>query len=311
MKDLIIIGASAAGLSGAVYASRRRLNFQVISYDFGGEMALCGEVENWPGVVHTTGIELTEKFREQAKANSIEVEEGVRITKIIKNNGVFVIEGERGDEKIREKAQTVIIATGVHPRELDIPGEQELRAKGLSYCTVCDGPLFKDKIIATIGGGNSALESAIMMSEIAKKVYLINKNPEFKGDKVMIEKVTGPLADKNVEVVYNALTQKIKGDNFVSGLEYKDEETSAVKSLDLEGVFVHIGMVPNNEFVPGDLKLNEYGEVRVDKSCRTNIEGLFAAGDVTDIPYKQLAIAAGQGVTATLSAVDYLNKLTN
>lgn len=323
--DLIIIGASAAGMSGAVYAARRRLNFKVISDDIGGEMALSGEIENWPATVHTTGIELTEKFKEQMKANDIAITEGVRVQNITKTDKGFTVTVTRNGAEVAEdvshpkeggsdsdseqlQAKTVIVATGVHPRELGVPGEQEFRQKGVSYCTVCDGPLFSGKTVATIGGGNSALESAIMLSGIADKVYVVNKNAQFKGDDVMIDKVTNTLTGKNVEVIYNAMTTKINGEAMVTGLEYDDENGEA-HSLDVDGIFVHIGMVPNSKFVPEEVERNEYGNIKVDMIGKTSMEGLFAAGDVTNLPYNQLAIAAGQGVSATLTAVDYLNKM--
>lgn len=309
MYDLIIIGASAAGLPAAVYASRRRLNFKVISDDFGGEMALSGDIENWPGITHITGVDLTEKFREQIKANDIEVEEGIRVEKIEKDSEGFVITGEKNGTAIEEKAKAVIVTTGVHPLELGIEGEKKFRNKGLSYCTVCDGPLFSNKIVAVIGGANSALESVIMMSEIAKKVYLLTINPELEGDNVLQEKVSKDLTNKNVEIIYNAYTQKILGDSFVSEIEFKEGKDGQIKKINVEGVFVHIGMTPNSDFLPVEVEKNEFGEIRTDKIGKTNIPGLYAAGDVTDIPYNQLVIAAGQGVTAVLSVVDYLNKL--
>jgi alkyl hydroperoxide reductase subunit F len=306
--DLVIVGASCAGFSAAVYAARRRLRFKVIGADLGGEMALSGEIENWPAVVHTTGIELTDKFKEQMRANSVLIEEDARVVEIRKEGPVWVLRGTKNGGTFEEHARTVIIATGVHPRELNIPGEKEFRGKGVTYCTVCDGPLFAGKTVVTIGGGNSALESAIMLSAIGKKVFVINKNPQFKGDEVLIEKVTKDLTTKNVEVIYGALTSKIVGETFVTGVEYKDL-SGEMKTIAAEGVFVHIGMIPNSTFTPADLAKNEFGEIIVDTASRTNLPGLFAAGDVTNISYKQLAIAAGQGVAAALSAVDYLNKL--
>ncbi|GAI24601.1 unnamed protein product, partial [marine sediment metagenome] len=219
--------------------------------------------------------------------------------------GFFEIIGEKQEKEIKYKAKTVIIATGVHPKRLNVPGENKFRNKGLTYCTTCDGPLFKHKIIATIGGGNSVLESALMMNEIASKVYLINKNPQFKGDKILIDKVKK--ANKT-KIIYNALTSKIFGNDFVKGLKYQDQNKKE-HTLKIEGVFVHIGMVPNTEFVPENVDKNQYGEIIIDKRCRSNIPGLFAAGDVTDIPYKQIAIASGQGVCAVLTVVEYLNKL--
>lgn len=305
MLDLLIIGASAAGASAGVYAARRNLNFKIITYDTGGEVATSGDIANFPGWGETDGITVSKKFQEHLKLYNVEPEIGIKVKKINRlSNGSFEVIGDKSGKEVKYHAKIVIIATGVHPRELNIPGEKKYKSKGLSYCSVCDAPLFQNKVTATIGGGNSALESALMLNEIASKSYVINKNPEFKGEPVLINKVKQ--ADK-VEIIYNTLTSEIFGNDFVKGFKYKDKNGKE-HTLEVEGIFVHIGMVPNSEFVPQEVEKNQYGEIIVDKMCRTNIKGLFAAGDVTDVPYKQIAIASGQGVCATLSAVDYLNK---
>jgi len=304
MFDLIIVGASAAGLSASVYAARRRLNFKVVAGNFGGEVATSGEIENWPGIVHTNGIDLADQFRNHAEANNVVIEEGKIVEDVKKEGNTFVISGKDSEGTVfEEKAKSVLIATGVHPKELNVPGEKEFRNKGVSYCSVCDGPVFAGKVVATVGGGNSALESALMLADIASKVYLINKNPKFKGEQILIDKVS---RNVKIEIIYEAKTSKIFGDNFVSGLEYTDKN-GIINKLRVDGVFVHIGRKANSGFVPG-LELNEVGEIKVDQLGQTNIPGLYAAGDVTNIPYKQIVIAAGQGVTALLSAVDYFNK---
>jgi alkyl hydroperoxide reductase subunit F len=304
MFDLIIIGASAAGISASIYAARRRLNFKVVSNDFGGEVATSGEIENWPGIIHTNGIELADMFRKHADANNVVIDEGKTVENVKKENGVFIISGKNSDGlQFEEKSKTVIVATGVHPKSLNIPGEKELKNKGVSYCSVCDGPLFVGKIVAIVGGGNSALESAIMLSEIVSKIYLINKNQKFKGEQVLIDKVS---QNNKVEIIYEAKTSKIFGENFVNGLEYIDKNGKPTE-LSVEGIFVHIGRIANSSFVEG-IEFNEIGEIKVDLLGQTSIPGLYAAGDVTNIPYKQIVIASGQGVTALLSAVDYLNK---
>lgn len=304
MYDLIIVGASAAGISASIYAARRRLNFKIIALDIGGEVATSGEIENWPGVIHTDGIALADKFKEHARANNVVIEEGRIVTEISKAGDLFMVVSAAADGSVfNDKAKTVLVATGLHPRQLNVPGEKEFRAKGLSYCTVCDGPLFPGKAVATIGGGNSALESAIMMAGIASKVYAVNKNAQFKGERVLIDKV-GRLG--NVEIIYQAMTTAILGDRFVNGLKYKDN-SGQEQQLAVEGVFVHVGQTPNSGFIPG-VELNEFKEIKVGLKGETNIPGLYAAGDVTSIPYKQIVIAAGQGVTALLSAVDYLNR---
>ncbi|OGH74054.1 MAG: hypothetical protein A3C90_03060 [Candidatus Magasanikbacteria bacterium RIFCSPHIGHO2_02_FULL_51_14] len=310
--DLLIIGAAAAGPAAAVYASRRRLNFVVVSKDVGGEVALSGEIENWPGIIHTDGIELADMFAKQMKHYKVPVDEGLEVTGITPEKNVHIIRAKDGLGKEKTyKTKTVIVASGIHPRELGIPGEKKLKGKGVTSCTVCDGPLFAGKVTATIGAGNSALESALMMGDIAKKVYLITKYPNTKetqggfprGEAILIEKVK---ALKNVEIVYNASTKEILGEKVVSGLRYDNGDIKE-HALDVEGVMVHIGNIPNSDFVTCVAK-NELKEIKVDTLCRTNCPGVFAAGDVTDVPFKQIAIAAGHGVTAALSAIDYINK---
>lgn len=307
MFDLVIIGGSAAGSAAAIYAARRKLNLKLISTDFGGEVANSGEVENYPGFIHTTGLELAQKFREHVEANDVQPELGVYVQSIVKHSeGKFEIIAKKGDEELRYETKAVIIATGVHPRHLEIPGETEYYGKGVTYCTTCDGPLYKNKTVVTIGGGNSALESALMLSEIASHVTLINKNAYFKGEQVLIDKVT---ANPKIDVIYNALTQRIQGEMVVKQVVYKDGATGEEKTVDTQGVFVHIGWLPNNKLAPEEIKRNAAGEIEVSQKCETTVSGIFAAGDITNIPYKQIAIASGQGVTAALAATEYINRL--
>ncbi|MBI2626979.1 MAG: FAD-dependent oxidoreductase [Parcubacteria group bacterium] len=323
MFDLIIIGGSAAATTAGIYATRRNLNFKIISKDFGGEVATSGEIGNWPGDGTTDGITLAQKFKDHLALYKVVPEEGIWVDKITKqNDGTFCITTKKdgsitmAGEKIEEEtvrgltcdyiAKTVLIATGVHPRELNVPGEKEYRNKGVSYCTTCDGPIFQGKVVATIGGGNSALESGLMLADIASKVYVINKNPEFKGDQVLIDNLK---SKKNVEIIYNAQTTKIVGEQFITSLNYKDQ-AGAEQELKVDGIFVHIGMIPNSNLVPAEVGKNAFGEIKVNANCETNIPGLYAAGDVTDVPFKQIVIAAGQGCIATLSAVQYLNKFS-
>ena len=202
------------------------------------------------------------------------------------------------------EAKTVIVATGAHPKELNIPGEKEFRTKGVSYCTVCDGPIFAGKTCATIGGGNSALESALMLADICSKVYVINKNPVFKGEQVLIDNLK---AKKNVEIVLSVVTTKINGNEFAAGLTYKDQAGSE-HEIKADGMFVHIGMIPNSFIVPSEVEKDKFGYIKVNANCETTVPGLFAAGDVTDVPFKQNPIAAGQGTIALLSAVGFLNR---
>ena len=300
--DLIIVGGSAAATTAGIYAARRGLKFKVISKDFGGEVATSGEIGNWPGDGMTDGITLADKFKKHLESYQVDMEDGVEIESVVKKDIGFLIKTKNGKDY---EAKTVIVATGVHPRKLTVPGEKEFRNKGVSYCTTCDGPLFKGKIVATIGGGNSALESGLMLSDIAQKVYVINKNPEFKGDRILLDNLK---KKQNVEIIYNAKTKEIIGSQFVTGLKHDDKEGNE-HELKVDGIFIHIGMVPNSSVVPPEVEKNKFGEIIVNTNCETNVPGLYAAGDVTNVPFKQIVIAAGQGCIAALSAVQYLNKL--
>jgi len=321
MFDLIIIGGSAAATAAGIYAARRGLKFKIISKDFGGEVATSGEIGNWPGDGMTDGITLVGKFKKHLELYKVDMEEGIEVESVRKqDDGTFCVTTKKDGlkmtaDKIDRKdngrqtcdyaANTVIVATGVHPRPLNVPGEKEYRNRGVSYCTTCDGPLFGGKVVATIGGGNSALESGLMLADIAAKVYVVNKNPQFKGDDVLIENLK---TKQNVEIIYSANTTEIVGDKFVTGLKYIDKD-GKTQELKVDGVFIHIGMVPNSGLVPEEVEKNQFGEIIVNANCETNIPGLYAAGDVTNVPFKQIVIAAGQGCIAALSAVQYLNKL--
>lgn len=318
MYDLIIIGGSAAATSAGIYAARRNLNFKIITKEFGGEVATSGEIGNWPGINQTDGITLTNQFKKHLKFYDVVPEEGVEVAKITKQkDGLFCIKTKtdlKSDLKESPQgptldcdyiAKTVIIATGVHPKELNIPGEKEFRGKGVTYCTTCDGPLFGGKVVVVIGGGNSALEAGLMMTEIASKVYVINKNSQFKGDQILIDKL---MKHPKAEILYEAKAKEVIGDKFVKGLKYTDKQDKE-KELDVEGIFIHIGMVPNSDIVSEDVNKNKFGEIEVSAKCETNIPGLYAAGDVANVAFKQIVIAAGQGCTATLAAVEYINRL--
>jgi alkyl hydroperoxide reductase subunit F len=314
MLDLIIIGAAAAGSTAAIYSARRNLNFKVITLDTGGEVALSGEVGNWPGITSIQGFELAQKFTEHVKSYGVTIDEGWKVENISPVKKHFSITATNGAGQTQTfEAKAIIIATGIHPRHLNIAGEKELYQKGITYCTVCDGPLYRNKTTVTVGSGNSALESALMMAGIAKKVYLLSKfanTPEQnggfpKGENILIEKVK---ALPTIEIIYEAETVEIKGESKVTGLAYKDT-SGGTHELAVDGVMVHIGQIPNSQFADG-IEKNKVGEIMVDEKCRTNVSGIFAAGDVTDVAYKQIGIAAGQGIIAALAAIEYINRWT-
>lgn len=308
LYDTIIIGGSAAGTAAAIYASRRKLRVHMISENFGGEVALGGEYHNYPGIVETTGIELTQKFKEQLEVNDVIPELGVWVETIEKKGeGHFVITAKKGSESKTYESKTVIIATGVHPRELEVPGETEFKGKGVTYCTTCDGPLFRNKKVVTVGGGNSAMESALMLAEIASHVTLLNRSTVFKGENVLAEKV---MQHPNIDVLYSVSTTAIVGSSVVEAVEYINTTTQEKSSIPTQGVFVHVGLIPNSALAPKEVEKNPLQEIIVDQQCHTSVSGIFAAGDVTNIPYKQAVIAAGQGAIASLAAVDYINKLS-
>ncbi|MGE5197842.1 MAG: NAD(P)/FAD-dependent oxidoreductase, partial [Deltaproteobacteria bacterium] len=298
MFDLIIIGAGPAGITASVYAARKKLKLLVISSDIGGQAALSGDVENYTGYQFITGPELSAKFEEHMRRFDIQLKEGQRVEEVRKIGDKIRVKTGKGVYE----ARALIVASGKRSRELNVPGEKEFRNKGLSYCATCDGPVFADKAVAVIGGGNSALDAVLQLMRIASHVYIINITADLKGDPVMQENVNRA---KNVTVLNNARVMAILGDKFVSAIKVqKDGQESDIA---VEGVFVEIGLIPNSEFAV-ELEKNQLGEVKVNCYNETNVPGIFAAGDVTDVPEKQIIIAAGEGSKAALRAFTYLAK---
>jgi len=300
MYDLIIIGAGPAGITAAIYAARKRMNFLVIAKDVGGQAALSADVENYTGYQYVTGFELAKKFEEHMREFKIEVRDGEEVVEVKKKGEVIDVRTGRGAYESR----ALIIATGARPRTLNVPGEREFKNRGVTYCATCDAPLFADMDVAVIGGGNSALDATLQLMKIADKIYLININPSFRGDEVMIEKVK---ASDKVTILYSTKTLEVLGDKMVTGLRAEREGKQEI--LNVRGVFIEIGYIPNSDFVAGLVERNERGEIVVDDRNRTNIPGIFAAGDVTSVPQKQIIVAAGEGAKAALGAYEYLAKL--
>lgn len=296
MFDLIIVGAGSAGITASVYAARKKMNFLVIAKDIGGQTAWSGDIENYTGYQFITGPELAAKFEEHMQKYGIEVKENEEVVELRrKDEGVWV----RTDKGTYE-AKTVVIASGKRSRELGVPGEKEFKNRGLSYCATCDAPLFAEKDVAVIGGGNSALDATLQLIQIARHIYLINITSFLGGDAVMREKVS---ESKKVSILNSTRLTAVLGDKMVTGIKIKREDKE--ETMPAQGVFVEIGLIPNSEFAK-EIEKNELGEIKVNSHNETNIPGIFAAGDVTNVPEKQIIVAAGEGAKATLGAFRYL-----
>lgn len=298
MYDVIIIGGSAAGLSAAIYTFRKNMDTLIVAKEIGGQVAKSGEIENYLGVGKITGPGLAMKFREHIDMLGIPYEEGVEARGISGECGKFTVSL---DDSRELHSKLIIIASGKNPKKLNIPGEEKLTNKGISYCATCDGPLFRNKTVAVIGGGNSALDAAVQFLGIAQKIYVLNINPEFTGDPILIDKVKD---NSKVEVIHNAKTVEILGDNIVSGLKYRDLDSGAERIISINGVFVEIGQVPSIAFDKKTLK-NKWGMIEIKANNETSIAGIFAAGDVTSIRDNQISVAVGEGTKAALSAYEF------
>ena len=302
MYELMIIGGGPAGLAASVYAARKQLKTLLVSGDIGGQMNLTLDIENYLGYQFIEGPELIDKFQTQVSQFPIDQKIGDKISRLEKIDGGFEAISEADD---RYQAKAVVLATGKRPKRLNVPGETEFAGRGVSYCAICDGPIFSGQRVAVVGGGNSALEAALDMVKIAEHVDLVSLTP-LSGDAILIDK----LADaKNLSLFTEYQTEKIEGETFVNRMLIKDLKSGEGKRLDVTGVFIEIGLVPNSEAVKGLIELNRWGEVPVSRACETTLPGLYAAGDVTDAPEKQIIVAAGEGAKAALQAHRYLQRL--
>jgi len=298
--DLVIIGGGPAGMTAAVYAARKKLKTLLIGKDLGGQVLLTLEVENYMGYQYIEGRELVNKFKEQVSHFSIDQEIGEEVEKLDKEGEIFSIL-TRGGKKFR--GRTAIVASGKRSRSLNVPGEKRLIGRGVSYCSVCDAPFFEGKEVAVIGGGNSAFEAALDLVKMAPKIYFIDIASTWTADPVLVEQIE---RKKKVTSFQGHRVKEIKGDDRVEGITIEPLDGGKTRSLSVQGIFIEIGLVPNSEFARSLVKLNEAGEIVVDCASRTNIPGLFAAGDVGSVPEKQIIIAAGEGAKATLAAYQYL-----
>jgi alkyl hydroperoxide reductase subunit F len=302
MYDLIIVGAGPAGMTAAVYAARKKLNTLLISKDVGGQVNWTLGVENYMGYQFIEGQELMVKFEEQVKRFPIDIKTGQLVGKVSRVKEAFRVEAENGDAY---EGHAVIVASGKRPRPLGVPGEEKLRGRGVTYCSVCDGPVFTGRRVAVVGGGNSALEAVNDLVKIAEHVFMVSLTP-LTADAILIEKARQA---NNLTVFTEYQVLDISGENMVQGMRIRDLKSGEVTFLEVAGIFVEIGLIPNSELVKGLAELNAIGEVKVNCSCETSVTGLFAAGDVTDAPEKQIVVAAGEGAKAALRAHRYLQRL--
>jgi len=302
--DMLIIGGGPAGAAAAVYAARKGIRTGIVAERFGGQTLDTLGIENYISVLETEGPKFAAAMEAQVRHYGVDIMNGQRVTSVQPASAPGALLGVLLENGAELKARTVILATGARWKNVNVPGEAEYRTKGVAYCPHCDGPLFKGKKVAVIGGGNSGVEAAIDLAGVVGHVTLLEFADSLKADAVLVNRLKSL---PNVEIHVNAQTTEITGDGQkVNGLKFKDRPTGAEHAVALAGVFVQIGLVPNTEFLKGTLELSKYGEIIIDAKCHTSLPGVFAAGDVTTVPYKQIVIAAGEGSKAALSAFDHL-----
>ncbi|MBD3282144.1 MAG: FAD-binding protein [Candidatus Portnoybacteria bacterium] len=300
--DLIIVGGGPAGITAGIYAARKKLKTLLITKEWGGQITKANDIENWPGIKTISGPDLMENMLEHLKKFEIELKDQTEVIDLNKENNEFAIRDNQDNEY---KSKTVIIATGKVPRLLNIPGEEEYKGKGVSLCSTCDAPMFKDKEVAVIGGGNAGFSTAYDLTKYATKVYILEFMEEMCGDPLMKEKIekTG-----KAKFITNVAVKEIKGDDFVKSLIYENRDTGEDKEIEVQGVFIAIGMTPKAGFAENLVEFDDIGEIKIDRNNKTKTEGLFAAGDITDVKYEQIVIACGEGAKATLAVDEYLSK---
>jgi len=300
--DLIIIGGGPAGISAGIYAARRKLKFLIVTLDIGGQVVWSSEVDNYPGVPNQTGISLVEKFQEHIKDYKIKIKQE-EVLKLSKKGKICVTK----TEKNIYQSKAVIIASGKKPKKLGVPGEEKFLGKGVNYCATCHAPSFKGKVVAVVGGGNSGLEAALFLEKYAKKVYILDLMKKLGGENYLMDKVLG---NRKIKPILDVKIKEILGNNSVNEIKYEQEGIE--KKLKLDGIFVEVGLISKANFT--EVKKNKWGEIMIFRSTKTreenmtSIPGIFAAGDCTDIPDKQIIVAAGEGAKASIAAIDYINK---
>ncbi len=302
--DVLVVGGGPAGAAAAIYASRKGIRTGIAAERIGGQMLDTVDIENFISVSKTEGPKLSAAMENHIRDYDVDIMGLQRAAKLIPattEGGLIEVQTESGATL---KAKTVILSTGARWRNMNVPGEEQYRTKGVTYCPHCDGPLFKGKDVAVIGGGNSGVEAAIDLAGLVKHVTVLEFAAELKADAVLQKKLRSL---PNVTVILNAQTTEVNGDGKkVTGITYKDRTTDEIKQIALEGIFVQIGLLPNTDWLKGTVNLTRFGEIEINARGETNVPGVFAAGDCTNVPYKQIIIAAGAGATAALSAFDHL-----
>jgi len=302
--DVLVVGGGPAGAAAAIYAARKGIRTGVVAERFGGQVMDTLGIENFISVPYTEGPKLVASLEQHVKEYAVDVMNLQRANKLIpasENGGLVALELENG---AKLQARTVILSTGARWREMNVPGEKEYKAKGVCFCPHCDGPLFKGKRVAVIGGGNSGVEAAIDLAGIVAHVTLLEFADTLRADAVLQNKL---YSLPNVTVIKSAQTTEVTGDGHkVNGITYKDRVTDEINHIELEGIFVQIGLLPNTDWLKGTLNLSRFGEIEIDAKGQTSQPGVFAAGDCTTVPYKQIIVAMGAGATASLSAFDHL-----
>jgi thioredoxin reductase (NADPH) len=301
LYDLIIVGGGPAGLTAGIYAMRAALDTVLIERGVpGGQIAITKEVENYPGFIEIGGFDLCDKFLQHAKHYQLEIldKEALATEPGIEYHSVRLADGTL------LKAHAVILAAGGTARKLNIPGEIENFGKGVSYCATCDGFFFRDKIVAVVGGGDTALEDALYLSKITRKVYLIHRREAFRGSRILQQRV---FTESRIEIIFNTVVTAINGDDSgVRDIAMKDTLTGERRNIDTEGVFIFVGFAPNNQLVPAGIKINTTGYVITDEKCETDIPGIFAVGDLRQKYANQIVLAAADGCTSALAVAHYV-----
>ncbi len=304
MYDVLIIGGGPGGIAAGIYAARKKMKSIIMTESFGGQSIVSDDIQNWVGTKSISGFDLAKNMEEHLRSHEdIDIKMLEKAVSVKEISGGFEVTSDKGNIY---QAKTLLIASGGRRRKLGVPGEDTFNGKGVAYCATCDAPIFKDKVVAVVGGGNAGLEAVIDLLPYAKKIYLLERSNELKGDVVtQLEIKKSPM----VEIIMNAAVKEITGDKFISGVLYIDSTTNEEKKIDIGGLFVEIGSIANSEIVKDLVELDSAREIIVDhKHGTTSKTGIWAAGDVTDDPYKQNNISVGDGVKAILSIYNYLLK---